>query len=131
MKKTPLILLSLYVVSLGYAAIRLVTQQEEFYLSFLNAAGVFSIFLFIAMLFLILSGYGYFDVFGYTFKKTYMMFSRRHNHENIENKEKYNSYYEYTQFKNSNRLHVRPAFILYVFGFVVVNVILSLMYTYL
>jgi hypothetical protein len=64
MKKTPLILLSLYIISLGYAALRFFGEQEAFYLSFLNAAGVFSIFLFIAMLFLILSGYGYFDVFG-------------------------------------------------------------------
>lgn len=131
MKKTTYLLLTLYLLSLGYATIRFLSVDEAFLLSFLNAAGAFSIILFLVMMLLVLSGFGYFDVFGYSFKKTYLMFTRKHNKMHLEDKEKYNSYYDYTQFKNQNRFIIKPSVIVYVLGFVLLNVILSYMYAYL
>ena len=130
MKKTNYLFIALYLVSLIYASFQYFWMQGTFLLSFLNMIGIFSIILFITMLFLVLSGYGYFDVFGYTFKKTYLMFARKINTMNLENQEKYDSYYSYTQYKIRNRLRPRPAFLLRVFLFVVVNLILSFVYAY-
>ncbi len=130
MKKTTYLLITLYLISIVYAGVNYFFLSESFLLNFLNAVGVFSIALFIIMLLLILSGYGYFDVFGYSFKRTYLMFTNKFNKMHIDNQEKYNSYYDYTQFKNKNRLVLRTSFISYIFIFIVVNLVLSFLYTY-
>jgi hypothetical protein len=130
MKKTNYLFIALYLVSLIYASIHYFWMDGTFFLSFLNLLGVFSIILLIVILLLILSGYGYFDVFGYTFKKTYLMFARKINTMNLENQEKYDSYYSYTQYKIKNRLRPRPAFLLRTFLFVVINIVLSFVYAY-
>jgi len=131
MKKTTYLLIALYAISIIYALVQFFFLGQSFFLSFLNSAGVFSIILFIIMILLILSGFGYFDVFGYSFKKTYFMFTNKYNKMNIENQEKYRSYYDYTQFKAENRLVLRQSFILYIFGFIVINLILSIIYVYI
>lgn len=131
MKKTTYLLIALYAISIIYALVQYFLLGEALILSFLNSVGVFSIILFIIMILLILSGFGYFDVFGYTFKKTYFMFTNKYNKMNIENQEKYRSYYDYTQFKEENRLHLRPSFLLYIFGFILINLILSILYVYI
>ena len=130
MRKSTYLFITLYLISLIYALIHYFWLGHIFLLSFLNSVGAFSIILFLTALFLVLSGYGYFDVFGYTFKKTYLMFARKHNTENIENKEKYDSFYNYTQYKMKNRLRPHPAFLFRIFLFIMLNLILSFVYGY-
>lgn len=131
MKKTTYLLIALYLISIINGAVQYFFLNEPFILSFLNSIGVFSIALFSVTLLLILSGYGYFDVFGYTFKRTYLMFTHKYNKMNIENQDKFRSYYDYTQFKAENRLTLRPSFLVYIFVFVLTNLILSFIYAYL
>jgi len=131
MKKTTYFLIALYAISIIYSLVQFSFLGISFFLSFLNIVGVFSIILFVIMILLILSGFGYFDVFGYTFKKTYFMFTNKYNKMNIENQEKFRSYYDYTQFKAENRLVLRQSFILYIFGFILINLILSIVYVYI
>lgn len=130
MKKTTYFLMSLYIISIVYGAVHYFLMEGSFLLNFLNCIGAFSIALFIIALFLLLSGFGYFDVFGYTFKKTYLMFTHKHNKMNLEDKEKYNSYHDYTLYKIKNRYKPQTSTIIYIFVFVGINLILSYVYAY-
>lgn len=130
MKKTLYLFASLYLISSIYAFIQFVFLGESFFLNFLNSIGIFSIILLIVLILLLLSGSGYFDVFGYTFKKTYLMFTNKVNKMDIENQEKYKSYYDYGQFKSMNRLKIKFSFTKAVLFFILVNFILSIIYSF-
>lgn len=131
MKKTLYLFASLYLISITFALVQYLFLGESFFLNFLNVIGMFSIILLIILILLILSSYGYFDVFGYTFKKTYLMFSKRANNIDIENKEKYRSYYDYGQFKSLNRLKIKFSFTKAILFFILFNFLLSLLYSIL
>jgi hypothetical protein len=128
MRKTIYILSILYAISLIYAISQFLILGNSFSLSFLNATGFFSLALLIFLILLLLSSSGYFDVFGYTFKKTYLMFSNKYNKLDQENQEKYKSYYDYSQYKVENRLIFRQSFILSIATFIIINVILNVLY---
>lgn len=130
MKKTTLLLLSLYLVSIAYAAIQYYTLDANFILSFLNAIGVFSIALFIIVLILLLSSNGYFDVFGYTFKRTYLMITNGYKKMDEKDQEKYRSYYDYSLTKSADRLEIQPSFLLSSFIFIALNLTLSFLYAF-
>lgn len=128
MRKTIYILVILYVISFIYAIAQFLFLDNSFSLSFLNATGVFSLILLIFLILLLLSSSGYFDVFGYTFKKTYLMFANKYNKLDQENQDKYRSYYDYSQYKIENRLIFRQSFIISILTFIVLNVILNVLY---
>lgn len=130
MKKTLYLFASLYLISLIYASVQSIFLGESFFLIFLNVIGIFSIILLIVLILLLLSGSGYFDVFGYTFKKTYLMFTNKVNKMDIENQEKYRSYYDYGQFKSMNRLKIKFSFTSAVLFFILFNFILSVIYSF-
>ena len=113
----------LYGISLVYAFF-----QTNFLLSFLNSIGYISIFMLVITLYLYLERFGYFDVFGYSFKKTYYIFSRKHESLDDEQKEKYRSFYNYVQSANQNRILVKLDFLIISSLFIIINFTLSFLF---
>ena len=58
------------------------------------------------------------------------MFTNKVNKMDIENQEKYISYYDYGQFKSMNRLKIKFSFTRAVLFFILFNFILSLIYSF-
>jgi len=113
----------LYGISLGYAFF-----QNNFLLSFLNAIGYISIFMLVITLYLYLERFGYFDVFGYSFKKTYYIFSRKQETLDEEQKEKFSSFYNYVQSANQSRILVKLDFLIISSLFIILNFALSFIF---
>lgn len=116
----------LYGISLVYAFF-----QNDFLLSFLNSIGYISIFMLVITLYLFLERYGYFDVFGYTFKKTYYVFSRKHETLDEDQKEKFSSFYNYVQKSSEHRIMARLDFLGLSALFIALNFALSYLYVFL
>lgn len=114
----------LYGISLVYAFF-----QNDFLLSFLNSIGYISIFMLVITLYLYLERFGYFDVFGYSFKKTYYIFSRKQETLDEEQKKKYSSFYNYIQGANQNRILVKLDFLILNSLFIILNFTLSFLFT--
>jgi len=125
LKKLRLFLI-LYGIALVYAFF-----QNDFVMAFLNAIGLMSIFMLVVTMYLFLERYGYFDVFGYTFKKTYYVFSRKHEALDEDQKEKYSSFYNYVQKTSQNRIMVRIDFLALSVLFILLNFTLSYLYVFL
>lgn len=79
-------------------------------------------------LYLYLERFGYFDVFGYSFKKTYYIFSRKQETLDEELKEKYSSFYNYVQSANQNRMLVKLDFLILSSLFIILNFTLSFLF---
>ena len=125
LKKLRLFLI-LYGIALVYAFF-----QNDFVLAFLNAIGLMSIFMLVITLYLFLERYGYFDVFGYTFKKTYYVFSRKHETLDEDQKEKFSSFYNYVQKSSEHRIMARLDFLGLSSLFIALNFALSYLYVFL
>ena len=110
--------------SLGYA-----TSQSELFLGFVNALGAFSIFFVIASGYVFLEQFGYFDVFGYTFKKTYLVLSNKHKDLEGDEKERMGSMYQYAQDKQRKR--TKPTWMFYTFSFSLLAISALLSWIYL
>ncbi len=116
--------LILYAISLLYAFF-----QQNFLLSFLNALGFISIVMLVITMYLFLERFGYFDVFAYSFKKTYYIFSRKQESLDEELKVKYSSFYSYVQIANQNRILVKFDFLIISILFITFNFVISYLYT--
>lgn len=110
--------------SLGYA-----TTQSDFLLGFVNALGAISIFFVIASGYVFLEQFGYFDVFGYTFKKTYLVLSNKHKDLEGEEKERMESMYQYAHAKQLKR--TKPSWMFYAFSFSLLTISALLSWLYL
>lgn len=126
MLKNIRLFLALYAIALIYAFF-----QNDFVMAFLNAIGLMSIFMVVLTMYLFLERFGYFDVFGYTFKKTYYAFSRKQESLDDDLKEKYSSFYNYVQKANQSRILVRLDFLGLSVLFIALNFALSYLYVFL
>lgn len=106
------VILSLF---LGLAALAYGSTQSDFFLGFVNALGASSIFFVIASGYVFLEQFGYFDVFGYTFKKTYLVLSNKSKDLEGDEKERMQSMYHYAHSKQEKR--TKPSWLFYMFSF--------------
>lgn len=91
--------------SLGFAL-----TQTSFFLGFVNALGAFAIFSVLISGFIFLERFGYFDVFGYTFKKTYYVLTNTQKNLDEEHREIMGSMYNYVQNRTERRKDKSPWF---------------------
>ena len=80
--------------------------------------------------FIFLEHFGYFDVFGYTFKKTYLVLSNKYLTLESSEKEHYASMYDYIQHKNERRKAPSHQFYYFSLITIVEGIILNIIYIY-
>lgn len=104
--------------------------QSNKSLAFTDAIGFFAIISILISGFIFLEHFGYFDVFGYTFKKTYLVLSNKYETLESSEKEHYASMYDYIQHKNNRRKP--PSRIFYYFTLIILieGIILNIIYIY-
>lgn len=113
-------------MSIGYGL-----TQTDFFFGFVNAIGAFSIAAIFVAGFVFLEQFGYFDVFGYTFKKTYLVMTNKHKDLDEDDKVRMQSMFAYAQDKHAKRVSPSKLFYLYCLGLVIVGITLSYLYIYL
>lgn len=124
MKNTLIFATLISTVAIAYAL-----SQVNFFFALVNALGYFSIAAIMLCGFVFLEYFGYFDVFGYTFKKTYFVLSGKHKDLNEDDKDKMHSMFNYSQAKQEKR-HQHPVGIYWFsLGLISITLILSLLYT--
>ncbi len=104
--------------------------QEDWLLAFANGIGLISIFSIIISGYIFLEHFGYFDVFGYTFKKTYLVLSNKYGVLESSEKSRYASMYDYIQFKNERRQKPSRLFYFYTLIILIEGILLNLIYIY-
>lgn len=98
MKKPLIYFIVVTIGALGYAF-----TQPSFFLGFIDGVGAFAIVSILVSGFIFLDRFGYFDVFGYTFSKTYFVMTNQYRGFEPERKETYASMYNYMKEKASKR----------------------------
>lgn len=119
---------SVFIISI---ALLFASFQTDFFLGFVNVLGAVSIFLLIVSGFVFLERLGYFDVFGYTFKKTFLVLSNKSKDLDGEEKERMISMYNYTQAKQEQRTPHAWMFYVFSFTFQAISALLSWIYVIL
>ncbi len=104
--------------------------QSNKSLAFADGIGVFAIVSILISGFIFLEHFGYFDVFGYTFKKTYLVLSSKYEALESSEKEHYASMYDYIQFKNNRRKPPSRTFYIYTLIILIEGIILNIIYIY-
>lgn len=105
--------------------------QSNKSLAFTDGIGAFAIASILISGFIFLEHFGYFDVFGYTFKKTYLVLSNKYGALESSEKERYASMYDYIQFKNVRRKAPSRLFYFYTLIILIEGIILNILYIYL
>ena len=104
--------------------------QDNALLAFINGISLFAIISLVLSGFVFLEHYGYFDIFGYTFKKTYLVLSNKYGVMESSEKQRYASMYDYIQFINDGRKKPSKLFYLYTLIILIEGIILNLIYIY-
>lgn len=125
-KKIVISLIITHIISLLYLFI-----ETNYLLAFTDALGFFAIASILISGFIFLDRFGYFDVFGYTFKKTYFVLTNKYGELEADEKERFTSMYDYAQFKNSRRQQPTHSFYIYTLIILIEDVLFNLIYIYL
>ncbi len=104
-------------------------SQTNWFLGFVNSLGSFSILFIFISGFILLENFGYFDVFGYTFKKTYYVLSGKSKDFDEHVKERYASLYNYAHEKQKHRISNAQHFYLSTLILFIIALSLSLLYS--
>lgn len=125
LKKLSIGLLISNILSIGYGF-----YHDSFQLGFADGVGAIAIFSIILSGYIFLDHLGYFDVFGYTFKKTYLVFSNKYMNLEEEDKDRFSSMYNYILSKKDRR--EKHPYTYYIFTALILfeGIVLNLIYIY-
>lgn len=101
--------------------------QENKWLSFTDALAYMSVFSILISGFVFLDQFGYFDVFGYSFKKTYLVLMKRYNDLDDTDRSRYKDIFSYKTYRDERRS--KPNFSFY--GFTLLLLIESILFVIL
>ncbi len=97
-------------------------------LSFTDSLGFMSIFALLISGFIFLEQFGYFDVFGYSFRKTYLVLMKKYNDLDETDKARYRDMFAYRSFKEERR--AKPSFSFYLFTLLIFLEAILFVYIY-
>lgn len=105
------------------------TQNNKL-LGFANAISLLAILCILISGFTLLENFGYFDVFGYTFKKTYLVLTKKYGNLETNEKKQFASMYDYSVSKKIHRK--APSWQIYIFSLIILieGIILNIIYIY-